>query len=626
MLGTKQSKGGAIFSRDSSIQIPGDDPRSPPELSFINNTAEDSGGGIYAVNSQISFRFGSVAFSNNAAARKGGAIYISDNRCESVPNVTNDCSIDSNQDAKPVFFYNNTATSGPILYGGLLDRCFLVDYQKYGMDAFKLSSEYEQEPLAITSDPVKICFCIGDFQLNCTRRDVTHKAMRGETVEAIVVSVDQDENPVPSVIRTGYENTTANLGEGEGRNRLNNSCTTLRFHIFTVDSSARLIMQPEGVCERSPLSSLAIIITLVNCSRGFEQSKDRCVCDRRLTQYLNVTNCLLEPQSVERREPIWLRYEEDSLIIARNCPLDYCQVTSDSISLLVPDDPCANHRSGILCGACQHNYSIALGGSRCLLCTDNKYAFIWLILVFAVAGIALVTLLLVCNMTISHGTLIFYANVVSISGITSIHNCSIHPILSVFIAWLNLDFGVETCFYPGMDTYQKTWLQFAFPLYIVLLVIAILVASYYSSTAMKVFGRNNIAILATLFLLSYSKTLKTIISALSAKQVLASDADNVSAPVLPYTVWSYDGNIKFLKGEHIVLFSVAVVFLVVLLLPYTLLLTFGQFLRSLPLRRRWILRLTRSTAFISIMDAYHAPYNRKHRYWTGLMLLTRCVL
>ena len=26
------------------------------------------------------------------------------------------------------------------------------------------------------------------------------------------------------------------------------------------------------------------------------------------------------------------------------------------------------------------------------------------------------------------------------------------------------------------------------------------------------------------------------------------------------------------------------------------------------------------------MDAYHAPYNNRHRYWTGLMLLSRCVL
>ena len=153
-----------------------------------------------------------------------------------------------------------------------------------------------------------------------------------------------------------------------------------------------------------------------------------------------------------------------------------------------------------------------------------------------------------------------------------------------------------------------------------------ILVSHYSPTAVKVFGRNNIAILATLFLLSYSKALKTIISALSASQVLVSDADNVSAPVLPYTVWSYDGNIEYLKGKHVVLFTVALIFLLVLFLPYTLLLTFGQWLRSLPLRRRLILKLTHSTAFISIMDAYHAPYNIRHRYWTGLMLLTRCVL
>ena len=547
IVGNKATNGGAIFINDSVESV------DSQELSLINNTAKENGGAIYAMNSVIVVE-GQMIYSHNAAARKGGAIYISDDHCENVVNVTDDCSI-SHKGGKSIFFSNNTATYGPILYGGLLDRCYDVNSHTYGIQAFKMASEYEQAPLAITSDPVKVCFCLGNFQLNCARRYVVYRAMRGESIEAIITSVDQDENPVASIVRFNYEKTTAILGEGEGRNKLNNSCTTLHFHIFTALSSAKLILQLEGVCERSPLSNLAIIIELVNCSRGFEQNKDRCVCDRRLRQYLNVTNCLLETHSVERREPIWLRYEEDSLKMARNCPLDYCQVTSNSISLLAPDDPCANHRSGILCGACQHNYSIALGGSRCLPCTEKKYTSIWLILVFAVAGIALVALLLVCNITISHGTLnglVFYANVVSISGLTSLHNCSIHPVLSVFIAWLNLDFGVETCFYPGMDTYQKTWLQFAFPLYIVLLVIVILVASYYSSTAMKVFGRNNIAILATLFFLSYSKTLKTIISALSAKQVLASDADNVSAPVLPYTVWSHDGNIEYLKGKHIV--------------------------------------------------------------------------
>ena len=148
----------------------------------------------------------------------------------------------------------------------------------------------------------------------------------------------------------------------------------------------------------------------------------------------------------------------------------------------------------------------------------------------------------------------------------------------------------------------------------------------YSSTAMKVFGRNNIAILATLFLLSYSKILKTIITALNSTQVLVSSADNVSDQIVPQRLWTHDGNIEYLKGKHVALFTVALLLLLFLFLPYTLLLTFGQCIRSMSARKRCVSRVIHSTVFVSIMDAYHAPYKRRHRYWTGFMLLMRCVL
>lgn len=148
--------------------------------------------------------------------------------------------------------------------------------------------------------------------------------------------------------------------------------------------------------------------------------------------------------------------------------------------------------------------------------------------------------------------------------------------------------------------------------------------NHYSTLAMKAFGRNNIAILATLFLLSYSKILKTIITALTFTEILESQADNVTAPFVPHKVWTYDGNIDYLKGKHISLFYVSLAILLFLFLPYTLGLIFGQCLRSMSSRKGFI--WIRGTAFISIMDAYHAPYNKRHRYWTGLMLLTRCFL
>ena len=178
-----------------------------------------------------------------------------------------------------------------------------------------------------------------------------------------------------------------------------------------------------------------------------------------------------------------------------------------------------------------------------------------------------------------------------------------------------------------MDTYHKTWLQLAFPIYIWCLVTAIILASHYSSTAMRVFGTNNIAILVTLFILSYTKILKTITTALSVTQVLQSHPDNTTHQLTPYRVWTYDGNVEYLKGKHVALFAVALFFLLFLFLPYTLLLIFGQCVRSMSVKRcLWVSRCVRSTAFVSIMDAYHAPYNKKHRYWTGLMLLTRCLL
>ena len=352
------------------------------------------------------------------------------------------------------------------------------------------------------------------------------------------------------------------------------------------------------------------------------------VCDRRLTKHLNITECYLETHSLKRIGSIWLQYDEEYLKLHSNCPLDYCLVTNDIISVAEPDQQCANSRSGVLCGACQDNYNIVLGTTMCLNCSSSSYSFIWLTTMFAVAGIALVILLLVCNLTISTGALnglIIYTNVVSISGVTNLHNCSINPLLRVFIAWVNLELGIKTCFYQGMNTYQKTWLQFVFPLYIWILVVAITVASYYSSKAMRLFGRNNIAILATLFLLSYNNILKTIVTAISFTQISVSSASDSTAPVFPQRVWTADGNIAYLEGQHVALFVVSLVFLLVLFLPYTLVLLFGQCVRTMTVRRRALLWV-HSTAFVSILDAYHAPYSRKHRYWTGLMLITRCLL
>ena len=50
----------------------------------------------------------------------------------------------------------------------------------------------------------------------------------------------------------------------------------------------------------------------------------------------------------------------------------------------------------------------------------------------------------------------------------------------------NLDLGIEMCFYDGMTAYVATWLQFIFPLYLLLIVLGLVMASRYISRVEKI--------------------------------------------------------------------------------------------------------------------------------------------
>ena len=300
------------------------------------------------------------------------------------------------------------------------------------------------------------------------------------------------------------------------------------------------------------------------------------------------------------------------MILHPQCPFDYCVNYTVVFPLNDTDKQCAYNRSGLLCGACKKGYSLVLGTSRCKKCTNSH---LFLLIPFAVMGIALVFFLLVCQLSVATGTLsglVFYANIVGVNRTSFLPVESTNP-FSIFIAWLNLDFGIETCFYNEMDAYSKTWLQFVFPVYIWVLVGLVILVSHFSRRFAKLLGNNPVSVLATLILLSYTKILRTLITVLYVTFL--------EYPTYNRMVWLYDANIDYLSGKHIPLFIVAVL---VFLFLYTLLLLFGQWLPVISHLRlfSWV----NSTRLKAFTDAYHAPYKAKHRYWPGLLLVLRFVL
>ena len=371
-------------------------------------------------------------------------------------------------------------------------------------------------------------------------------------------------------------------------------------------------------------NSPAIVhVAILDCPPAFELSSDlsTCECESHLKTY--GIKCNIDTQKFNRPASMWIGYyREGQVTVHTNCPFHYCiPEDHDEFTLNNQDDQCAFNHSGVLCGACQQGLSLALGTSQCLKCSN---VYLLLLMPFALAGVVLVFLLLKCSLTVSVGSingLIFYANIIQINhptffphgaqGINFFTKC-----LSVFIAWMNLDFGIQTCFFTGMTAYSKTWLQFVFPAYVWIMVGFMIYSSRHFPAVSRLIGSNAVQVLATLFLLSYAKLFHTVIAVALSTTLTGKTS---STPL----VWLLDGNVPFFKGPHTALVLMALVIILIYIIPLTILVLVVPYLQCNSNYRAFRLA---NIKLKPLLDAYQGPYKDKFRCWTGVMLFMRVVI
>ena len=540
-------------------------------------------------------------------------------------------------DVQLVFKNNSANIAVSVLYGGAIDNCKLTHEldsynsgEVFDMIVHNNDTDYSTTS-SISSDPLKICLCEHNLP-DCSENVyiMPHTVYPGETFQVSVVAVGQRHGTVSStvvsIIDRGFH--PGHLLDSQHLQQANNNCTKLNYTVLSLSQYVEIDLHPDGspcsVVFAADTNTLDISVSLnQTCPPGFNLSEveKSCVCEPRLAHYTGEHKCTItngvEYITRDSGKQFWVGYDDQShgLILNSLCPFDYCVSQAVNFPLNNTYLQCAYNRSGLLCGACKKGYSLVLGTSHCKQCTNSHFA---LLIPFAVMGVALVFLLLVCKLTVAIGTLIglvFYANIVGPNR-TIFLPVESTDALSVFIAWLNLDFGIETCFYNGMDAYSKTWLQFVFPVYIWLLVGLIAFVSHFSHRFANLLGNNPVSVLATLILLSYTKILRTLIAVFYITYL--------EYPTYNRGVWLYDANIDYLVGKPIPLFLVAVLVFLFLFLPYTLLLLFGQWLQATSHLRlfSWV----NSARLKPFIDAYHAPYKAKHRYWPGMLLVLRFFL
>ena len=644
-------QGGALYSSMPSLLMITVGYQS--SIQFINNTAFDVGGAVYSQSSlpcifMITEYSAKISFTgNNAQCGVGHHMYGASVRDKSCSSGFMDF---LNEQGKP--------------------HCFGPDEGPYRELNISFDPGFNETLSPVSSAPQRVCLCNSNGKPQCANISyifINTSVYRGETITLSACIVGYDFGTTVGTIhaRSLYSDF---ISKPDKLQQIidNKKCSPLNYTIYSKYDYELLSLQTSSLPVSAVLSNestkhdifnyeniikneisiffwhaqsgciypellitpIFINITLLpGCPPGLTLNETACSCYPVLAN--NGFSCLVKNRTglLQWYGTVWVNAtfnegHSTGIMYNRFCPLLYCKSGNKIVN--IGDDPseqCASNRIGILCGACKDSFSLAIGSSQCIECPNSHN--VALLLAFAAAGVLLVFFILALNLTATQGLIngvIFYANIIWAYKIilfpADIGANYLIIFLQVFIAWLNLDFGIETCFFVGLDAYWKTWLQFLFPFYIWAIAGVIIVACRNSSRLTNLIGSRAVPLLATLFLLSYMKLLRTVIDATSVA-VIARYPQNTS-----YAVWYLDGNLRYCQHPHIYLFVAAIATFIFLWLPYTLVLLFIQPLRRVSHLRplKWINKLA------PVYDAYFSPLKDKHRYWFGAMLLIRGIL
>ena len=649
----KATRGGSIACFPCNLSFAG-------VVHFIDNTAYVGGAIFLSFNARVLFMSSlQMSFIRNHGNDSGGAIYVFDGRCLLYASAT-DCffsivGVDAIAANISLLFVNNSAGyTGSTLYGGQLNECRLwfintsnenqcgiTTYNGYtdnALETFMNISTIQLQEKAlknISSNAQDIKLCRNNNVINTKDSEIV-RVYPGQEISIRLMSAGQAGNGVRAKLVRVYERSLMMLYSNASYNirdtiqddyssldflspYADSSCSNVSFRLYSILNDGLETFRLYPNCQSS-FPGLNLRFEVLPCPLGFMLSieEKKCICNNILQKV--TSDCYIDTFSIRRaRNNYWISKANDATFILHDsrCPLDYCKTDPVNVTLGVKHESaqCDFNRNGTLCGQCKANYSLALSSLHCLQCGNH---YIVLLLPFALAGVFLIAIIFLLRMTVAIGTLnglIFYANVVQANHQAFFPRATIN-FCTYFISWLNLDFGIETCFYDGMDIYAYSWLQFFFPFYIWFLIGTIIYASRYSKTFANCLGQNPVAVLATLLLLSYSKLLKAIITPLSWTYLTYYNATTE----YQRKVWLYDGNVEFMKDpKHIALGAFAILTIALFVFPYILLLLCGHCLQSYSnwLAFKWINKLK------PIMDAYYAPYKKQKRYWTGLLLVSR---
>ena len=616
-------------------------------ISFEGNRGF-AGGALSLVDSSVLYIYNNsvVNFVRNSAFTLGGAIYT--NTLGSI--ISETCAIqyfgdqqvnldinDINMLNISLVFSNNSArVAGNSVYGSPLYDCFFVPTSALDQETFftmqrgliygsifQFRHSVGNKLAEFNSLPHEICICqnlsfVGGNCDNTVYHEFDREIIPGETFILFLNSIDVAGTPVASLLYAEITTKSSARVELDPNQYIRSlpgqsECGAVEFTIYAPENTEvhlKLFATVGG-------QKAVVILNTTSCPPGFTlgttDGRLGCVCSEFVEDVLDST-CNLTRYTVARPVNYWLGTETKNgsqlVQFASTCPIDYCREDVTELDLRIPDQICESRRTGTLCGACKEGLSTIFGPADCRDCSD-----VWLLtlLLYALAGVAILIPTFVFDITITLGAVngaIFYANIVRVNSNIFFAGGG-RGFLFWFVSWINLEVGFPICFYDGLNELTKLGLQYVFPIYLLLIIIMIVALSQHSLVMQRLVSQlDGTHTLVSVFYISFLKLLRTVIDTGTSVSIATEGSSREEV------VWFFDGSHTLSDPAAIVLIVIGAVVLAVFIIPYVLVITCSTYVQ----------RRVNSTRLNAYFDASLAPFKDKMRFWFGARLILTCIL
>ena len=217
---------------------------------------------------------------------------------------------------------------------------------------------------------------------DCSASSITSSVYPGGTIEVAIIAYGQRNGPTPAVVHMITPGDEIRVKETENTRNISKGCTSLNYTVQTLtitegtNYEMSLHVGPcppkERTVSSGPTNVITVHTVILHCPPGFKLTEIEpwlvCNCAQRLKRFTKT--CRIADRDIYRESGFWVGYTPDNtsdgLILHPHCPFDYC--TSSELYMTVDDsdEQCSNSRTGLLCGKCAQNFSLALGTNRCL--------------------------------------------------------------------------------------------------------------------------------------------------------------------------------------------------------------------------------------------------------------------